>query len=103
MVVGVKPELRDRYLKLHSAVWPEVEAALRACNVTNYSIFIFGDVLFAYYEYVGLDHDADMARIGEDARTREWWTLTDPCQVPLGEAPDGRSPWKQLDEVWHLS
>jgi L-rhamnose mutarotase len=102
-VVGVKPEKRDEYLRLHSAVWPEVEQTLRECNITNYSIFVFGDILFAYYEYVGRDHDADMARIGQDPKTREWWTHTDPCQVRIADEREPGALWQRLDEVWHLS
>ena len=102
-VVGVKPEMRELYLELHRSVWPQVEQTLRDCNVTNYSIYVFGDILFAYYEYAGDDHDADMARIGEDPKTREWWTHTDPCQVRIGDERLQAALWQPIDEVWHLS
>ncbi|UZX05416.1 L-rhamnose mutarotase [Arthrobacter sp. CDRTa11] len=94
--------MRERYLELHAAVWPQVEATLTACNLTNYSIFIRDEILFAYYEYRGKDHDADMARIAEDPITREWWTHTDPCQSAffLDLPPNER--WAELQEVWHL-
>ncbi len=103
LVVGVRPERREEYLELHRNVWPQVEQTLRDANVTNYSIFIVGDTLFAYYEYVGDDHAADMARIAEDPVTREWWTHTDPCQVRIVEERDAGALWQPLDEVWHLS
>ena len=102
LMVAIRPGMRERYLELHAAVWPQVEATLTACNVTNYSIFIRDEILFAYYEYRGRDHDADMARIAEDPTTREWWSHTDPCQsaffpdLPAGER------WADLQEVWHL-
>ncbi|MFI5843054.1 L-rhamnose mutarotase [Catenuloplanes sp. NPDC051500] len=102
-VVGVRPELRARYLELHSAVWPQVEQTLRDANVTNYSIFIVGDTLFAYYEYVGEDHDADMARIAEDPVTRQWWTHTDPCQRRIADERVPGALWQPIDEIWHLS
>jgi L-rhamnose mutarotase len=63
-------------------------AQLRDANVTNYSIFIAEDILFAYYEYVGDDHAADIARIATDPATREWWLHTDPCQVRIVEERD---------------
>jgi len=103
LVVGVRPERRKEYLELHSSVWPQVEANLRDCKIENYSIFIDGDVLFAYYEYVGDDHDADLARVGDDPVTREWWTHTDPCQVRITDERDPGALWQPLDEVWHLS
>ncbi|GAA1447885.1 L-rhamnose mutarotase [Leifsonia poae] len=103
LVVGVRPEKREEYLRLHSAVWPGVEATLSECNIRNYSIHIFGDVLFAYYEYVGDDHDADMARIAADPVSQEWWTHTDPCQVRIADEREPGSLWQPIDEVWHLA
>ena len=103
LVVGIDPALRDEYLELHRAVWPEVEATLVACNVTNYSIYVFGDILFAYYEYTGEDHAADMARIADDPVTRDWWSHTDPCQVRIADERVPGAKWQPLDEVWHLA
>jgi L-rhamnose mutarotase len=102
-VVRVRPELKERYLELHRAVWPQVEKTLTESNITNYSIFNHEDVLFAYYEYTGVDHAADSARIAADPVTRDWWTYTDPCQVAFFEgAPEGQL-WADLTEVWHLN
>lgn len=101
-VVGVRPEKRDEYLVLHSSVWPGVEQILLDCNVRNYSIFIFGGILFAYYEYVGEDHEADIERIAADPVSQEWWKHTDPCQVRIAEERNAGSLWQPLDEVWHL-
>ena len=102
LVVGVRPEKREEYLRLHRSVWPGVEQKLTECNVHNYSIFVFGDVLFAYYEYTGDDHDADMRRIAADPVSQEWWTHTDPCQVRIGEERDPGALWQPIDEVWYL-
>lgn len=63
------PERRDEYLTLHSAVWPGVEGALRAANIRNYSIFLAGDLLFAYYEYHGDDWEADLATVSFEHTT----------------------------------
>jgi L-rhamnose mutarotase len=103
LVVGVRPDKREEYLLLHRAVWPGVEQKLLECNVRNYSIYAFGDVLFAYYEYVGEDHSADMQKIAEDPVSQEWWTHTDPCQVRVADEIDAGSLWQPIEEVWHLS
>jgi L-rhamnose mutarotase len=103
LVVNVVPELRDEYLRLHSTVWPEVEATLTACNITNYTIFVLEDTLFAYYEYVGADHDADMERIAADPVTQDWWTHTSPCQTAFGSLGGASQGWREAREVWHLS
>lgn len=102
LVVNVVPELREEYLRLHAAVWPEVEVTLSACNITNYTIFLLEDTLFAYYEYVGADHDADMARIAADPVTQEWWTHTDPCQTVFGTSGGAAQGWREAREVYHL-
>jgi L-rhamnose mutarotase len=100
-VVGVRPEKREEYLELHRAVWPRVEQAMSEHNIRNYSIFIIDDVLFGTYEYVGEDYDADMARIQADPTSREWWSRTNPCQVPFGAAPPG-TLWREMDLAWHM-
>jgi L-rhamnose mutarotase len=102
LMVNVRPERREEYLELHRAVWPQVEATLRAANVTNYTIFLLDDTLMAYYEYVGTDHDGDMARIGEDPVTRDWWTHTDPCQTPFGGDGSQDGGWREATEAYHL-
>ncbi len=83
-------------------VWPEVEATLREAHITNYSIFVHGDVLIAYYEYTGDDYAADQAKIAADPKTQEWWTHTDPCQTPFGGDGDAEGGWREAEEVWHL-
>ncbi|MBB5827416.1 L-rhamnose mutarotase [Micromonospora carbonacea] len=101
-VIRLRPDRRETYLRLHAAVWPDVERRLREANIRNYSIFLHRDLLFGYYEYVGEDHDADQRRIAEDPQTRAWWKLTDPCQESLAEPGSGHW-WAPMDEVWHLT
>ncbi|QKV79925.1 L-rhamnose mutarotase [Amycolatopsis sp. Hca4] len=102
MLIRLRPEKREEYLRLHAAVWPSVEEMLRKANIRNFSIFLHDDLLFGYYEYVGEDHEADQARIAADPETQRWWTFTDPCQESLSGG-DGSSGWTPMEEVWHLS
>lgn len=102
MACRLRPEKRDEYLELHSAVWPGVEAMITECGIRNFTIFVRGDVLFGYYEYVGDDYEADQARMSADPISQEWWSKTDPCQYGFdADAPDG-TQWQELDEAWHL-
>ena len=101
-VIRLRPEHREEYLELHRAVWPGVERMIQAANIRNYSIFLHGDLLFSYYEYVGTDHAADLARIAADPETQRWWAFTDPCQESVAD-PGSGDWWKPLPEVWHLS
>lgn len=101
-VVDVVPELRGEYLRLHAAVWPQVEAALTAHHVTNYSIFILEDTLVGYYEYTGSDHVADLAACDAEPAVQRWLALTDPCQVAFGRDARPGDRWRAMTEVWHL-
>lgn len=101
-IIGLKPEAREEYLRLHREVWPAVEARLKVSNFENYTIFNHGDTLYGYFEYTGTDYAADMAAMGDDPKTREWWKLTDPCQQPLPEAAAAGAMWSDAEEVYHL-
>lgn len=99
-VTRLRPELADEYERLHRAVWPAVEARIRASNIRNYTIALHGDDLIAYWEYHGEDLPNDLEAIASDPITQEWWKLTDPCQVPPDDAMS--SPWADARELWHL-
>ena len=101
MVARTIPERREEYLALHRAVWPAVEHTIVACGIRNFTIFVRGDVLFGYFEYVGDDYATDQLRMAADPVTREWWAHTGPCQVPFDAGSDAPN-WVELDEVWHL-
>jgi L-rhamnose mutarotase len=99
-LIGLKADQIEAYERLHADVWPDVLAMISACNIRNYSIFRHGEQLFAYFEYVGDDFEADMVKMAADPKTREWWTLTEPMQVP----PEARAPgewWATMKEVFH--
>jgi L-rhamnose mutarotase len=99
-VVRLLPEHEETYRRLHAAVWPDVLDQIRRSNIRNYSIFLRDGLLFSYYEYVGSDHDGDLAAMADDPRTQEWWRLTDPCQRPVASAAPGER-WAPLTEVFH--
>ena len=100
-VIRLRPEKAEEYRALHAAVWPAVQERIRASNITNYSIFLRDGLLFAYFEYVGDDYDADMAAIRADEITQQWWKLTDPCQEPLLSAGPGEW-WVEAEEIFRL-
>lgn len=103
-VIGLRPEKKDYYIELHKNTWPGVLEQIRRSNIRNYSIFLAeleGKLyLFAYYEYVGDDYEADMRKMAEDPETQRWWKETDPCQIRLPSTPEGKW-WKPIPEVFH--
>lgn len=82
-IIKLKPEKYEEYKRLHADVWPEVLTKIHEANMRNYSIFHKNGFLFAYFEYIGNDLAADMAKIAADPKSQEWWTYTDPCQEPI--------------------
>jgi L-rhamnose mutarotase len=100
MVIKVRPEKLDEYRRLHAAPWPEVVKKIHECNIRNYSIYLKDNYLFSYFEYVGKDFKADMARMAADPTTQKWWKLTDPCQEPLPTRAEGEW-WARMEEVFH--
>jgi len=106
-VIRLRPGKVEEYKALHAAVWPEVLATITACGIHNYSIFLKRlddgrDYLFSYFEHVGDDLRADMARMAADPATRRWWTLTEPLQEPLPTRAGGEW-WAAMEEVFHHS
>lgn len=99
-VIRLRSEHAEEYLRLHREVWPQVLNTITACNIRNYSIYLHDGLLFSYYEYVGKDHAADMARIAADPTTQRWWQLTDPCQEQVPGAKPGEW-WTAIPEVFH--
>ena len=75
----LKPEKVGEYRRLHSAVPEAVLKTISDCNLRNYSIHITGNMVVSYFEYVGDDFAADMAKMDSDPATLEWWTHTKPC------------------------
>ena len=100
-VIKLKPEAVLAYKQLHAHAWKQVLAKITECNIHNYSIYVYGDTLFSYYEYVGADYASDMAKMGEDEVTRAWWSICKPLQNPVDEIEPGEW-WHTIEEVFHL-
>jgi L-rhamnose mutarotase len=101
-VLGLRPECIEEYKRYHAAIWPEIAVAIQEAGLTNYSIFLHGTTLFAYFEYVGRPEDfqARQAKLAQAPRMREWWDIMEAMQVPV----EGRAPgewWATMEEVFH--
>ena len=86
----LKKEKIEEYQRLHmedvyTEKWEGVLAMISECNMRNYSIFIKDDLVFGYFEYIGTDYEADMAKMNADPITNEWWKLTRPCFTKFKE------------------
>lgn len=101
MVIRVRPEKLEEYRALHANPIPGVLTALKAANISNYSIFLKDDILFGYLEYTGTDWEADMAIVAQDPETQRWWAMTDPCQAGWPSAAPGEW-WASMEQVFFL-
>lgn len=100
-MIHLHPEAQAAYKRYHQTVWPEVLSRITECNIRNYSIFLRDNILFGYFEYVGIDFAADMAKMAADAKTQEWWAIMNPMQKPLENRAEGEW-WASMKEVFHL-
>jgi len=100
-MIKIKPEGKEAYIKWHANPLPGVNEMIKECNIQNYSIYCRGDYMFAYYEYVGEDFEADMAKMAADPETQRWWDVCMPCQRPLPTRAEGEW-WADMEEVFHV-
>jgi L-rhamnose mutarotase len=99
-LLRLKPEHEAEYRRQHVAVWPEVLERIHRSNIRNYSIFLKDGILFAYFEYVGADFEADMRAMGADPATQRWWALMEPMQEKWPTATVAEW-WANMTEVFH--
>jgi L-rhamnose mutarotase len=99
--IRLKPEKADEYINYHKAVWPEVLKMIKECNLANYSIFIKDHLLFAYFEYMGNDFDADMKKMASHTVTQQWWDVVKPLMEPIETRKEGEF-WADMEEIFHL-
>ncbi len=100
-VIKVRPEKEAYYKELHAAPWQGILDMIHACNIRNYSIYLRDGYLFSYYEYIGDNYEADMAKMAADPLTQEWWAECIPCQQRVDSAKESEH-WAEMEEVFHL-
>ena len=97
----IKPGCLEAYAKWHANPMPGVNEMIKECNLQNYSIYTCGEYLFSYFEYVGDDFDADMAKMAADPNTQAWWDVVKPLMQPLEDRKEGEF-WSDMKEIYHL-
>ena len=101
MVIKIKAEYIEEYKRLHADDHPGVRDLLSEANLHNFSIFLHqlddGNWYeFGYYEYTGIDFEADMAKLGKHPRNIEWLEICDAMQIPL----EGYDSWAEMEQVY---
>ena len=92
------PGQEAEYRRRHAAVWPEMLDALRAAGAHDYSIFLYGQQLFAYLEVDDFERfRTHMAATEINARWQaEMASLIDPLTDPA------TGFHQRLEEIFHL-
>ncbi|NLC25435.1 MAG: L-rhamnose mutarotase [Fastidiosipila sp.] len=97
----LKPNKIDDYVKLHADVWPGVIEMMKECNLSNYSTFLYGEMVFAYFEYEGDNYEIDMQKMADDLLTQEWWTHTHPCFVEYAISKDSQF-YHDMKQIFYM-
>jgi L-rhamnose mutarotase len=92
------PGQEVEYRRRHSAVWPEMLAALKTAGCRDYSIFIRGSDLFAYL--VVEDFSAFRASMAASPVNARWQAEMSQLIDPLTDPSTGFH--QRLEEVFHL-
>ncbi len=88
-------ELIEKYVEIHSNVWPEIIEGQREVGILDMQIFIKGNLLFMICDTVDdFDWNRDMARLATLPRQTEWEAYVAKFQ---GCRSDARS-----DEKWQM-
>jgi L-rhamnose mutarotase len=69
-VLQIKPEQVSEYVEAHTAVWPEMRAAITDSGIRNYSIFLDGNRAFGYFE--ADDIERSLATLGATDVNARW-------------------------------
>lgn len=96
------PDLIERYLAHHRAVWPEVVAGLRALGIRGMRIHRVGTRLCMTYEAPDdFDPRRDFQRYAESPRCAEWDALMRSFQQPIPGADPG-AWWTPMECIFDL-
>ena len=89
------PELIQKYVEVHSHVWPEIIEGQRQVGILDMQIFIKDNLLFMICDTIDeFDWERDMARLATLPRQAEWEAYVAQFQ---GCRADARS-----DEKWQM-
>jgi L-rhamnose mutarotase len=100
-VIRIPQSQQEAFERHHANVWPEVLEILYECNIRNFSMYRYGELLFEYLEYVGTDFESDMKKVSQNPKNIEWRNLIAPLLERVEEATSSEH-WHIIPEVFHL-
>ncbi len=95
----VHPGRIAEYKKRHDEIWPELQAALTAAGISDYSIWHDPETDYLFATLVRSD-DHRMAELPKTEVNRRWWAFMDDI---MDYDADGTPTVVALDKVFHLA
>lgn len=96
-VIGVKPEMLDRYIELHDNEPEEVLQLLRDSGYRKSEIFVqkMPDGKLYLFQYFEVEGDPAPEALYLSPLYREWLRITGECQIPL----EGETFWTNMRHI----
>lgn len=94
------PQLVEKYIEVHSHVWPEIIAGQHEVGILSMEIYALGRSLFMIVDTVDdFDWDRDMARLSTLPRQAEWEAYVSQFQ---GCDPNATSAekWQMMEVIF---
>lgn len=94
------PELVEKYIEVHSHVWPEVIAGQRKVGILQMQIYRLGRSLFMIMDTVDdFDFVRDMARLAGLPRQAEWEAYVSQFQGCAAGASSAEK-WQMMEKIF---
>lgn len=94
------PELVEKYIEVHSHVWPEVIAGQHEVGILQMQIYRLGRSLFMIMDTVDdFDFARDMARLAGLPRQAEWEAYVSQFQGCAAGASSAEK-WQMMDMIF---
>jgi len=92
----------DKYVEVHSHVWPEVMAGQREVGILDMQIYRYENKVFMICDTVDdFDWERDMARLAALPRQAEWEAYVAQFQGCDPDAPSA-AKWHLMDRIFFL-
>lgn len=94
---------RDRYVRFHKSVWPEVHDALDQIGVRSVQIFLNGLTLFMHMEAEDSfsPYESFKQAMTLHRRVQQWDDIMHLELLSRDPANDGQTEWAQMAKLYH--
>lgn len=97
------PKLIERYVEVHSRVWPEIIRGIRQVGITDMDIYILGNRLVMVLQMPDdIDFDEAMTRLATLPRQAEWEEYVGEFQKCLPGATSA-GKWQRMTQIFSLA